>query len=57
MPRIGMTGAIAGKEQVNSNNRKKRTYDRIPDEKNMHICMNCPFPDCKKGTCGLIKKR
>ena len=57
MPRIGMTGSVVGKEQINSHGRAKREYERIPDEKNIHICMNCPFPNCKKGTCELVRKK
>lgn len=57
MPRVGITGAIAGKEQVNSAGRTKREFDKIPDEKNIHICMNCPFPTCKKGSCELVRRK
>ena len=38
--------------------KKSKSYERIPDERNINICLNCTRDKCKRGECDLlIKKR
>lgn len=30
---------------------------RISDERNLNTCLNCPKPECKYGSCELIRRK
>lgn len=29
---------------------------RVSDERNLNTCLNCPKPECKYGSCELIRR-
>lgn len=48
---------FAYKQQISSENKRSRNYENIPDEANCETCKHCPYPNCKTGSCDLIKTK
>ena len=48
---------IKNKGQVDSRGKWHNGHENVPDAKNLHTCLNCPYPDCKTGTCDLVSPK